>query len=635
MTKLLYINLKFIIPTCILFGFITTKDVFNAKDLELKYYRYDSTGDSYLGTFKGEVKENVKFKFYDHDVTKNLILYKIHIPKEFSTYDLFNSEFIMTVKNIRDTKGVYTHNFKPEVDIIFLYKDKHYDGAFTCKLYLCHIGIVYHCPGGSRNCDNKYEIETFFYIGLTTSHEYNNLVLQYIPKTNNTNTFSVIACPTSTWLTQNSNAEFIESEDNAVTRVTFSESSKKYTLKYIYCHNIDIKSFVKCGYVKQMFLPPIDVGYQCYKYYQQKPISIRNGHEKEIYMVTQSNGELTCNNAFMDKPSSPVIAFLPPENNFNNANSFKISRFIRNMKFYHGHRLHYINLEHYDYDSIERRDTLGYSNNYEAKCITPTLNATLRLQINGIIREFDNKVDSSFGKIDIYSFDRKEIKDALIGCHAVPDEMKHPAFSDFYALYYSTSLLMFDETSEKAIEVKSSQQLVSNKKYKCILKDGNSKNKKPSYIKETVFIINFTGEYMYWIIFVIFILVTALLIVGLVIYKKIQSKKKKRSSSSSTSSSISSSQSTTNSSTVVSEVTNVPILQDKNVAAKSTNMGKNVVSKNANISNKVTNPGQKVDAKNSNSKLINQVKIAPKKVVGKNSNPKKISNMDDSVFKVK
>uniref|UniRef100_A0A0K0F1I7 DRMBL domain-containing protein n=1 Tax=Strongyloides venezuelensis TaxID=75913 RepID=A0A0K0F1I7_STRVS len=106
-------------------------------------------------------------------------------------------------------------------------------------------------------------------------------------------------------------------------------------------------------------------------------------------------------------------------------------------------------------------------------------------------------------------------------------------------------------------------------------------------------------------------------------------------SSSSTSSSISSSQSTTNSTAVVSEVTNIPILQDKNVAAKSTNMGKNVVSKNANISNKVTNPGQKVDAKNSNPKLINQVKIAPKKVVGKNSNPKKISNMDDSVFKVK
>uniref|UniRef100_A0A0N5B2R8 6-cysteine protein n=1 Tax=Strongyloides papillosus TaxID=174720 RepID=A0A0N5B2R8_STREA len=633
MTQLFYINLKFIISTCVLFELITTEKVFKAEDLELEYYLNQNGDETYLGSLKGEVREHVKFKFYGRDVTKSLILYKIHIPRKFSDDGHYDNKFIAIIKNIHKDKTVNSYFFKPELEFYSFTKTGYKGRGITCKLFKCNIGIVYYCPHGYRNCEDTNEIKNFFYIALTKSHDYDNLVLKVIPKYKNTNIFSVMVCPGSTWLTQTSNAEFIETEDNALTRFTSQKSSKNFTLKYTYCHDIGNKSFVKCGYVKQMFMPSIDVGYECYEYNQERAPYLINGHIEEINMVTSSSGELTCYGAIIDRPSSPVIAFLPPENN--NINTFKISRFTRNTKLYPGYKLHYVKINDFSPNYLKSDNHLGKSFNYEAKCIIPPLNATLRLKINGFIQEFENKVDGNFGKIDIYTFDRKEIEDTLIGCHAVPDEMKHPAFSDFYALLHPTSLLMFDETTRKHIEVISTKQLVPNKKYKCILKYGNSKNKKPNYIKETEFVINFTGEYLYWIIFGVFILVTSLLIVGLVIYKKIQSKKKKQNNSSSTSSSMSSSQSTTKSSTVISEVSNVPIIQNKNVAAKSTNMGKTMVNKNANINNKVTNLEQKVATKNSNLNLANQAKNAPKKVVGKNSNQKKISNMEDSVFKVK
>uniref|UniRef100_A0A0N5BKV6 Uncharacterized protein n=1 Tax=Strongyloides papillosus TaxID=174720 RepID=A0A0N5BKV6_STREA len=238
MRKLYYIHLKFIIPTCILFGLITTEDLFKAEDTELDYFRFIEFEYTHLGSFKGEVKENVKFKFYGRDVTKNLILYKIHIPRQFSIDRHWFNMFAMIIKNIDKDKTVYTYNFKPELEHIFNKTSGYHDKGFTCLLSKCNIGIVYHCPHGYRNCEDKSEIENFFYIGLTKSHEYDNLVLRFIPKINNTNTFSVIACPGSTWLTQISNAEFIEDEDNAVTRLTSIKSSKNFTLKYIYCHDI-------------------------------------------------------------------------------------------------------------------------------------------------------------------------------------------------------------------------------------------------------------------------------------------------------------------------------------------------------------------------------------------------------------
>uniref|UniRef100_A0A0N5B2R7 Peptidase S72 domain-containing protein n=1 Tax=Strongyloides papillosus TaxID=174720 RepID=A0A0N5B2R7_STREA len=395
-----------------------------------------------------------------------------------------------------------------------------------------------------------------------------------------------------------------------------------------------------------MFMPSIDVGYECTESNDKRKISIENDDDfyerlideegKKTNLYSLSIGELMCGSDTRDKnilePSSLAIAFLPPGNIYNNVNAFKISRFTINTKLYSGHRLHCVDKELISQMKSKFISSFGHELDYEARCKVPPLNATLRLKINGIVRKFENKTEDNFGKKNIYTFDKREMRDASIGCHAVPDEMEHPAFSDFYELLYPTSLLMFDETTGKFIEVNNIENLVSNRTYKCIIKDVNSKNKKQNYIRETEFIINLTGDYSYiWIIFGVFIVVTALLIAGLIIFKRLQLKKKKRNNSLSTSSS----QSTSTSSTVISKVSNIQIIQNKNVAAKSTNMGKTMVNKNANINNKVTNLEQKVATKNSNINLVNQAKNTPKKVVGKNSNQKKINNMEDSVFKVK
>uniref|UniRef100_A0A0K0F1I4 Uncharacterized protein n=1 Tax=Strongyloides venezuelensis TaxID=75913 RepID=A0A0K0F1I4_STRVS len=258
-------------------------------------------------------------------------------------------------------------------------------------------------------------------------------------------------------------------------------------------------------------------------------------------------------------------------------------KFSKNTNLYADDRLNCLNVfDFYNVKQWEYENYVGYAINYEPKCIVPHLNAKLRFKINDTVQGIDNKIDVKFGRKDIYTFHRREIKNSSIGRHTVVGGFEHPTFSDFYELLHSASFSMFDKTIGKHIEVKNDQQLVSNKIYKCILMNVNSKNKKPNYIKETKFIIELTGENSYiWIIFL-----------DLWFTKK-YNQKKKQNNSSSTNSSMSSSQSTTKSSTVVSKISIIPTTKSKNVAAKSMNMAKTMVNKNLNINNKVISLNKK------------------------------------------
>uniref|UniRef100_A0A0N5C2J2 Uncharacterized protein n=1 Tax=Strongyloides papillosus TaxID=174720 RepID=A0A0N5C2J2_STREA len=240
-------------------------------------------------------------------------------------------------------------------------------------------------------------------------------------------------------------------------------------------------------------MPLIDVGYQCDEY-NDDPINHFVNKDSKPYFLSIKNTELMCQDHIIYQSSPAGIALLTRGNNYNDVNEFRIRHLTKDTNLYAGDRLHILDSVKNQFAYME--DFTGYVVNYEAKCKLPNIKATLRLKVNGTVQKFKNNLDKKFGKIDTYVVDRREIKDIPIGCHAVPDEMKQPAFNNFYELLYSTSLLMFNETTQHYIEVNNTQSLISKTKYKCILniKSRNSKIEKPDYIKETDFVINVIYE---------------------------------------------------------------------------------------------------------------------------------------------
>uniref|UniRef100_A0A0N5C1D2 6-cysteine protein n=1 Tax=Strongyloides papillosus TaxID=174720 RepID=A0A0N5C1D2_STREA len=439
MRKFFYIHLKSIIPTCILFGLITIKNLFRAEEFELKleleYYRNGLQKPIFLGPSKGEIKEHMMFKFNGIDVTQSQSVYKIHLPREYSTDDEYNNELLMSIKTIPN-KFDLTDRLQPRPKTYTFHDSNVPKNFLVCNLFKCQIGIVFMRSGDYRSVDS-IETRIFFYIGFTKSDEYDNLVLKFIPKVKSDKyIFRVIVCPGASWLSSFSNSEYIETSNNYITKLDWKKNSGRYILKYMYCNENGVTTFVKCGYLKQIYMPSIDVGYECSKNNDKKNISIHNVLKKETNMSSLSSGQLMCDKTVINEPTSLVIDFLPPGNNYNDVNAFKIGRFTINTKLYSGHKLHCVNEEKISQMESEFISSFGHELNYVAKCKVPPLNATLRLKVNGIVQEFKNKTEDNFGKKNIYTFDKREMRDASIGCHAVPDEMEHPAFSDFYELLY-------------------------------------------------------------------------------------------------------------------------------------------------------------------------------------------------------
>uniref|UniRef100_A0A0K0EW82 6-cysteine protein n=1 Tax=Strongyloides venezuelensis TaxID=75913 RepID=A0A0K0EW82_STRVS len=646
-----------------LFEKVTSEELLQAQDYHLEYYRYSGDKSSYGFHFTGERHYSMEFEINGRNVTKPLILYKLQLQRNFLIDRIYGGEMRIFFKNVPAKKyETYELSRTYEVTIEIILNGFY---SLRCNLYSCQIGAFYYCNFFEifykiyKCSKNPYESNDYIYIGFTKSHEYDNFVLKLIPKSNtNKDIFSIVVCPGPDWMPKSSNSDYIGTWENYLLTLKLKDFSKEYFLKYAYCHDVGVKTFVKCGNLKQKFLPSIDVGYQCEDYNNEEANRIYN-KDKKNSVASLSGNELICKDTMLYESKLVVIAFLPPGNQYYNIHEYSIEKLVNQTKIYVGHRLHILN---YD-DFIKRRwgieNSFGYVLNYEAKCSVPTISANLRLKINGTVQGFENKIDEKFGREDIYTFHSREINNSSIGCHIVLDGFEHPAFKDFYGHIYSTSLMMFDETIKKYIKVDGVQNLVSNRKYKCglIIKGRNSKIQKPDYIKETEFIINIiyekTHESNTWIIFVISILVIVILLIGLLFLKKLKSKKKKPKSGSSTSSSTS--QSTTKTSTVISKISNAPIIKTNNADKTCTKMAKTIATKNIVKNNKVTNFGQKVIGigknsnlinqanntpkkvivKNSNINLVNQAKNVPKKIVGKITNPTKINNVGDSVFKLK
>uniref|UniRef100_A0A0N5CGB5 Ig-like domain-containing protein n=1 Tax=Strongyloides papillosus TaxID=174720 RepID=A0A0N5CGB5_STREA len=389
-------------------------------------------------------------------------------------------------------------------------------------------------------------------------------------------------------------------------------------------------------------MPSLDVGYICCK--DDVTQVDEDKHWNRLNKTTENlvkyfNYELYVKeHGSLLKSSIIAHLVLSPENNYNPMSTI-VSTYNSKSKFYSGQKVYYEHLNEYDKcEDFDQEYLKGYAVPNLPWLPIPDITATLRLKVNGIVLNFKNIIDNKFGRMDIYIVDISDMDNGQVGCHAVPDQMKHPSFEDFYEKRYKTYLLMFDENTNDYIKVNNITSLESNFRYICTLnlEPTNSVKVKSEYIKETEFIIQLisstSNNSNIWIIFVVSVTIILLLIIGLIIFRKLQLKKKNSSNSLSTSTS---SQSTSTSSTIISDVSNIPIIQKKNVATKSTNMQKTMANKNLNTNNKMTNLKQKVAATNSNLNLVNQAVNGPKKVVEKNTNHKKISKTGDSVFKLK
>uniref|UniRef100_A0A0N5C653 Cadherin domain-containing protein n=1 Tax=Strongyloides papillosus TaxID=174720 RepID=A0A0N5C653_STREA len=367
-------------------------------------------------------------------------------------------------------------------------------------------------------------------------------------------------------------------------------------------------------------MPSIDVGYACCR----NVINYKNNqyeHKNPVifsseYLIIDSNYSLT-NKENDTLLNSSIIAYLvlSPEND-NKSESTVINMYNSESKLYSGQRLSYTTIYQFaEYENLVKYNDSGFAVIITPLYVVPDINATLRLKVNGRVQNLESKIDKKFGRLDIYSVDIRELDNVHVGCHAVPNQMKHPAFEDFYEKRYQTRLLMFDEkANEYNHQINDIKSLVSNTKYKCSLNIETSgyESLKPKYIVETEFSINLIdSSFIIWIIFGVSAFVTLLLIVGFIIFKKRQLRKKQfnkglsmdgststtesaskcasqspskcTSQSPSKCTSQSTSQSRNNSSTITSFVKNVPIIQNKIVNRGPMNINKKIVTKTSNI----------------------------------------------------
>uniref|UniRef100_A0A0K0EWM8 EGF-like domain-containing protein n=1 Tax=Strongyloides venezuelensis TaxID=75913 RepID=A0A0K0EWM8_STRVS len=433
--------------------------LFSAEHFPLEYYHNSGDQNYYWRSFDGK-RETAKIKLPSLDAEKSVIVYKIYLTKDFLIRRKSNSELRMAIKN-KEHDNFITNNLRPRENNVQNKKYTINHSYLTCNLFYCHMGIVYDCPLRVDLCSKSDKIINFFYIGFVKSDEYDNLVLKLIPKSSiNKEIFSIFVCPYKTWLGNFSNSEFVPNYRKFIRYIYSNPSQKVFTLKYVYCNTIGAKTFVSCGHIKQMFMPSINVGYQCDDYNNEEANLVHNEAEKtsEAYL---SDNELKCKNYTVYSSYPNTIVFLPPGNKYDNVDVFKLRRLEKNTTLYAGNRLHYLNFKDFQTNIWDIEGYMGYVLNYEAKCKVPNIKATLRLKINDTIQRFENKIHQKFGRRDTYTFSSREIKKSSIGCQIVLDEMKYRTFTNFYGLRYSTSLLMFDETTKKYIEVRDIEKLVS------------------------------------------------------------------------------------------------------------------------------------------------------------------------------
>uniref|UniRef100_A0A0N5B484 DarT domain-containing protein n=1 Tax=Strongyloides papillosus TaxID=174720 RepID=A0A0N5B484_STREA len=323
---------------------------------------------------------------------------------------------------------------------------------------------------------NDVKLTSYFYVGFEKIDKNENFIIQLSPKLNDKYSFHVAVCPGKEWLSNYSSTEYIVDKNNILDLPKNKYHPFRYINKIIYCHDNHLANkFVKCGQLNQMFLPPIDVGYDCDKYSEGVGTS-DDGRISGRYLEIKSDSKIMCLRYNLLNSSRLIFSVFLSEYNYE-SNSNIIDIFNNKSKIYSGQRFHFKPMDFFNSEIIVDHsigEESGYLHECDSHCTVPNINATLRLKINGIVQKHKNKIEDNFESIDTYLIDKRKIDNGLVGCHAVPDDIKLPLFEDFYEKRYQTHLLMLNEKTNEYIKVYDINSLVSNKKYKCILNVNSS-----------------------------------------------------------------------------------------------------------------------------------------------------------------
>uniref|UniRef100_A0A0K0G3X6 EGF-like domain-containing protein n=1 Tax=Strongyloides venezuelensis TaxID=75913 RepID=A0A0K0G3X6_STRVS len=608
MSKLFYLYL-----VCITSKFISVKcKESQNKNFKLRYEHKDSKLGVLDGTYiHGERQKIMEINLHNKILERELVLFKlplksyiynngmqIHPNIEFKVDETILSQNVYTPLNTGNQSQISLQSLGT---------------ILSCSLYQCRIGAMYYKEMQTSDDILKYfpNVDEIFYIAYIKTETVKLHILMSVEKFSNKHIYHIIFCPKETWISTYALTKYIVDKNDIINFPDNKNGKYKYYYKIFHDQNKNPKKFIKCGELKQLFMPSIDVGYACCRNAINQNSDQNNYKNPAIfsseYLTIDSNYSLT-NKEHETLLNSSIIAYLvlSPEND-NKSKSTVISMYNSESKLYSGQRLSYTTIDQFSkYENLVNYNDSGFAVIITPLYVVPDINATLRLKVNGRVQNFKNKIDKKFGRIDIYSVDIRGMDNVQVGCHAVPNEMEHPAFEDFYEKRFQTRLLMFDEKTSKYNEISNIKSLVSNTKYKCSLniEATDNENLKRKYIVETEFSINLIDtSFIMWIIFGVSVFMILLLIVGFIIYKKRQLRKKRfnkglsmdgsTSTTRSTSKCISqfpskctsqsTSKSRSNSSTTTSFVKNVPIIQNKIVNRGPKNIDKKIATKTSSV----------------------------------------------------
>uniref|UniRef100_A0A0N5BZJ9 6-cysteine protein n=1 Tax=Strongyloides papillosus TaxID=174720 RepID=A0A0N5BZJ9_STREA len=535
----------------------------------------------------GVKEEYVEEKLHNQNGKRKVIVFKIPLGSHNFTHRDINKRLLMQFFNNNDsiTNDIYASEESSVQD-----NSTSSDNTIYCTFKYCKIGFMYYKQNSSNHNVSKdiANVNEIFYVGFIKTNEFSNLILKILPTHGSKYTFNIVLCPDQKWISSKHSPKYIPNTNNTMKFPASYKNTNNQIYKFLYCHNGNDKKFLSCGRLEQLFMPPIDVGYDCTKLNSKNDNYTNNAGEKEINLAVTFDYKFSCNKKNILDSKYVTYGILTPEDNYK-SNSLITTFFDKNFKLYSKQRIIMIHLDELNITNFNNtEDLMGHTFTYEPKCIVPDLETTLHLKINETVQNFEIKTEKNSKEVKNYIIDKREMKNVPVRCHVVPDKIKNPAFDNFYEYHYSTSLLMFDQTTSRYKKVGDLQSLISNAKYKCILNTnyGIPKHGQLNYIKEsefTIILIESTSIDMY--LFGALIIVALLSIVGIFILWKFQPNNKKADDSISTSlsSSTSTSPSRSKSSSVISNVHNVPIIQKKAVNIGTKNIAKKVAGKNANL----------------------------------------------------
>uniref|UniRef100_A0A0N5BG48 EGF-like domain-containing protein n=1 Tax=Strongyloides papillosus TaxID=174720 RepID=A0A0N5BG48_STREA len=603
MSKLLYLFLVWVGSICIFVKYIEGQE---------SSFRLDYTIGEVKKSVNGTKDEPKKYK--NETVVKEVFLFKLPLPDNFDEFGNPGSTEIKFFYNEQEISEIRL----PEVSSKnFVLKEANVN-VTSCSLKNCAMGALFYknISGALPGPPDFPKFHKIFYVAYEATEKYKFLFLKFLGNFNHKDKLNVIACPHETWISEHSLLEYIADKNNIIPFPEKNESDKYYYYyKLNHYQNTSSEIALKCGHIKQRNMPPIDVGYACCSK-QKSELGLRSlifpNYLNKKSLTIDSNNVLS-DDEHGSLLNSSLIAYyiLSPDNNFN-SNSIVFGRYNSNSKLYSGQSV--LALDKDDYKIFSILINSGDNENtyyFHSQFLVPNIKATLRLKVNGVVQEFKTAKNSE--SMDTYTVDLGGMNNGLVGCHAVPDNITHPGFKDFYEKRYRTELFVIDKNTNMSIKVNDTKSLVANSTYKCALYNGttNYKNLTEKYIKETKFTIHLVepinsnkstdstkSKSTIWIIVGVSVgavlIITLLLLAGLIFYKKRLLKKKGSKSSLSSRKS----QPISKSSSVIENDFNVSMIQKKATNAGSKNIVKSkiVLNANPNMSNQNENRSKEISS---------------------------------------